>query len=179
MKSWISIAAGMTLLLSGALVEHAAAQQHGSYDRFKDQTSYKAEVKLSELSKTSRGVSLSLSGVVDGDRAMTKSDNLAVSAIVTFNMSYDVRCAGTSFDMLADGKAVPLPTDMPAFNRHEYAISSFGRTMTLSEATTFANASKIEARVCGTEYALDDEQRVALRTLLNDAQAARPTGEKS
>lgn len=179
MKNWISIAAGMTLLLSAAQVEHAAAQQRGSYDRFKDQTSYKAEVKLSELSKTSRGVSLSLSGAVDGDRAMTKSDNFMLSAIVTFNMSYDVRCAGTGFDMLADGKAVPLPSDMPAFNRHEYAILSFGKTMTLSEATTFVNASKIEVRVCGTEYALDDEQRVALRTLLKDAQAARPTREES
>jgi len=173
MKNWISMAAGITLLLAVVPSERAIAQQHGSYDRFNDRTSYKAEVKLSELSKTSRSVSLSLDGTVDGDRAMTSSDNFSMSGFVTFNTSYDIRCAGSGFEMLVDGKAVQLPSDMPAFNRYEYVILSFGKKMTFGEATAFANASKIEVRVCDTEYALDEEQRASLRNLIKDAQTIR------
>jgi hypothetical protein len=73
---------------------------------------------------------------------VTKSDSFTVSAIVTFNTSYDVRCAGTGFDMLVDGRAVSLPSDMPAFNRYEYAILSFGKKMTLAAAGAFAGAKK-------------------------------------
>ncbi len=134
MKNRITHVAVMSLVLTAVVPGEVVAQQQRSYDRFKDRTSYEAKVELSELSKTSRGISLSLHSVVDGDRAVTKSDSFTVSAIVTFNMSYDVRCAGTSFDMLVDGRAVSLPSDMPAFNRYEYAILSFGKKMTLAEA---------------------------------------------
>lgn len=112
MKNWISLAAAVSLVLTAVAPGEAVAQQR-SYDRFKDRTSYDAKVQLSELSKTSRDVSLSLSSAVDGDRPVTNADTFMVSAIVTFNMSYDVRCAGTGFDMLVDGKAVSLPNDMP------------------------------------------------------------------
>lgn len=175
MKNRIALAAVMSLVLTAVAPGEVVAQQQRSYDRFKDRTSYDAKVELSQLSKTSRGVSLSLSSAVDGDRAVTKLDSFTVSAIVTFNMSYDVRCAGTGFDMLVDGKAVSLPNDMPAFNRHEYAILSFGKKMTLVEASTFAGAKKIEVRVCDTEYTLDDKQQTALRDLVRDAQATRPS----
>lgn len=179
MKNRITFGAVMSLMLTAVAPGEVVAQEQRSYDRFKDRTSYDAKVELSELSRTSRAVSLSLGSVVDGDRPVTKSDTFTASAIVTFNMSYDVRCAVTRFDILVDGKAVSLPNDMPTVTRHGYAILSFGKKMTFAEATTFANASKIEIRVCGTEYALDDEQRTALRNLLNDAQMARPMGEES
>jgi len=176
MKNRITLAAVMSLMLTAIAPGEVVAQEQRSYDRFKDRTSYDAKVQLSELSKTSRGVSLSLSSAVDGDRPVTKSDTFTVSAIVTFNMSYDVRCAGTGFDMLVDGKAVSLPNDMPAFNRHEYAILSFGKKMNSVEATALAGAKKIEVRVCGTEYSLDDEQRASLRNLVKDAQVRSATG---
>jgi len=174
MKNWISLAAAVSLVLTAVAPGEAVAQQR-SYDRFKNRTSYDAKVKLSELSRTSRGVSLSLSSVVDGDRAVMKSDSFTVSAIVTFNMSYDVRCAGTGFDLLVDGNASSLPSDMPTFSRHEYAILSFGKKMTLAEASAFAGAKKIEVRVCDTEYTLHDEQQTALRDLVRDAQATPPS----
>lgn len=177
MKNRITLAAVMSLVLTAVAPGEVVAQEQRSYDRFKDRTSYDAKVQLSELSRTSRGVSLSLSSVVDGDRPLSKSDTFTVSAIVTFNMSYDVRCAGTGFDMLVDGKAVSLPNDMPAFNRHEYAILSFGKKMTLAEATAFAGAKKIEIRVCDTEYSLDEEQRTSLRNLVKDAQVGGATGD--
>jgi hypothetical protein len=176
MKNRITLAAVMSLMLTAVAPGEVVAQEQRSYDRFKDRTSYDAKVQLSELSKTSRAVSLSLGSVVEGDRPVTKSDTFTVSAIVTFNMSYDVRCAGTGFDMLVDGKSVSLPNDMPAFNRHEYAILSFGKKMTLVEATAFAGAKKIEVRVCGTEYSLDDEQRASLRNLVKDAQVLSASG---
>lgn len=176
MKNRITHVAAMSLVLTAVVPGEVVAQQQRSYDRFKDRTSYEAKVELSELSKTSRGISLSLQSVVDGDRAVTKSDSFTVSAIVTFNMSYDVRCAGTSFDMLVDGRAVSLPSDMPAFNRYEYAILSFGKKMTLAEAGAFTGAKRIEVRVCDTEYSLDDEQRAALRDLVKDAQVGSSTG---
>lgn len=175
MKNRIALAVVMSLVLTAVAPGEVVAQQLRSYDRFKDRTSYDAKVELSQLSKTSRGVSLSLSSTEDGDRPVMKSDTFTVSAIVTFNMSYDARCAGTGFDMLVDGKAVSLPNDMPAFNRHEYAILSFGKKMTLTEASTFAGAKKIEVRVCDTEYTLDDEQQTALRDLVRDAQVTRPS----
>lgn len=173
MKNRITHVAVMSLVLTAVVPGEVVAQQQRSYDRFKDRTSYEAKVELSELSKTSRGVSVSLQSVVDGDRAVTKLDSFTVSAIVTSNMSYDVRCAGTSFDMLVDEKAVSLPSDMPAFNRHDYAILSFSKKMSLAEATTLANAESIDARVCGTVYELDDAQRAALRELIKDAQTSR------
>lgn len=176
MKNRIAFVAVMSLVLTAVASGEVVAQGQRSYDRFKDRTSYDAKVQLSELSKTSRGVSLSLSSAVDGDRPVTKADTFTVSAIVTLNMSYDVRCAGTGFDMLVDGKAVSLPNDMPAFNRHEYAILSFGKKMTLAEAGAFAGANRIEVRVCDTEYSLDDEQRAALRALVKDAQTGSSTG---
>lgn len=176
MKNRIALAAVISLVLTAVATGEVVAQQQRSYDRFKDRTSYEAKVELSKLSKTSRGVSLSLESVVDGDRAVTKSDTFTVSAIVTFNMSYDVRCAGTGFDMLVDGKAVLLPSDMPAFNRYEYAILSFGKKMTLAEAAAFADAKKIDVRVCDTEYTLDDQQQAALRGLVKDAQMGSSTG---
>lgn len=176
MKNRITLAAVMSLMLTAVAPGEVVAQEQRSYDRFKDQTSYDAKVQLSELSKTSRAVSLSLGSVVEGDRPVTKSDTFTVSAIVTFNMSYDVRCAGTSFDMLVDGKAVSLPSDMPAFNRYEYAILSFGKKMTLTEAGAFTDAKRIDVRVCDTEYSLDDEQRAALRDLVKDAQMGSSTG---
>ncbi|HHA2366948.1 MULTISPECIES: hypothetical protein [Stenotrophomonas maltophilia group] len=176
MKNRITHVAVMSLVLTAVVPGEVVAQQQRSYDRFKDRTSYEAKVELSELSKTSRGISLSLQSVVDGDRAVTKLDSFTVSAIVTFNMSYDVRCAGTGFDMLVDGRAVSLPSDMPAFNRYEYAILSFGKKMTLAEAGAFARANRIEVRVCDTEYSLDDEQRAALRDLVKDAQISSSTG---
>lgn len=174
MKNRITLAAVVSLVLTAVAPGQVVAQDHRSYDRFKDRTSYDAKVELSELSRTSRGISLSLQSVVDGDRAVTKSDSFTVSAIVTFSMSYDVRCAGTGFDMLVDGKAVSLPSDMPAFNRHEYAILSFGKKMTLAEASAFAGAREIEVRVCGTEYVLDEAQRSTLAGLVDDAQIVRP-----
>lgn len=175
MKNRIALVAVMLLVLTAVASGEVVAQGQRSYDRFKDRTSYEAKVELSELSKTSRGVSLSLESLVDGDRAVTKSDSFTVSAILTFNMSYDVRCAGTGFDMLVDGKAMSLPGDMPAFNRYEYAILSFGKKMTLSEAKAFADAKRIDVRVCDTEYTLDDQQQAALRDLVRDAQASRPS----
>lgn len=175
MKNRITFAAVVSLVLTAVAPWQVVAQEQRSYDRFKDRTSYDAKVELSELSKTSRGLSLSLSSAVDGDRPVTKLDTFTVSAIVTFNMSYDVRCAGTGFDMLVDGKAVSLPSDMPAFNRYEYAILSFGKKMTLAEAAAFAGAKRIEVRVCDTEYTLDDQQQAALRDLVRDAQATRPS----
>lgn len=176
MKNRITHVAVMSLVLTAVVPAEVVAQQQRSYDRFKDRTSYEAKVELSKLSKTSRGISVSLRSVVDGDRSVTKSDSFTISAIVTFNMPYDVRCAGTGFDMLVDGRAVSLPSDMPAFNRYEYAILSFGKKMTLAEAGAFAGAKRIEARVCDTEYSLDDEQRAALRDLVKDAQVGSSTG---
>ncbi len=64
---------------------------------------------------------------------------------------------------------------MPTFSRHEYAILSFGKKMTLAEASAFAGAKKIEVRVCDTEYTLHDEQQTALRDLVRDAQATPPS----
>ncbi|MBN5080535.1 hypothetical protein JY424_12915 [Stenotrophomonas maltophilia] len=174
MKNRITLAAVVSLVLTAVAPGQVVAQEQRSYDRFKDRTSYDAKVELSELSKTSRGVSLSLQSVVDGDRAVTKSDSFTVSAIVTFNTSYDVRCAGTGFDMLVDGKAVSLPGDMPAFNRYEYAILSFGKKMTLAEASAFAAAQKVAVRVCDTEYVLDEAQRSTIAGLVDDAQIVRP-----
>lgn len=176
MKNRITLAAVMSLMLTAVAPGEVVAQEQRSYDRFKDRTSYDAKVQLSELSKTSRAVSLSLGSVVEGDRPVTKSDSFTVSAIVTFNMSYDVRCAGTAFDMLVDGKAVSLPNDMPAFNRREYAILSFGKKLTLAEATVFASAKKVEVRVCDTVYSLDDDQRASLRNLVKDAQVGSAIG---
>ncbi|OWQ64267.1 hypothetical protein [Stenotrophomonas maltophilia] len=174
MKNRITLAAVVSLVLTAVAPGQVVAQEQRSYDRFKDRTSYDAKVELSELSKTSRGVSLSLQSVVDGDRPVTKSDSFTVSAIVTFNTSYDVRCAGTGFDMLVDGKAVSLPGDMPAFNRYEYAILSFGKKMTLAEASAFAAAQKVAVRVCDTEYVLDEAQRSTIAGLVDDAQIVRP-----
>ena len=179
MKNRITLAAVMSLVLMAVAPAGVVAQEQRSYDRFKDRTSYDAKVELSGLSSTSRGVSLSLGSVVEGDRSVTASDTFTLSAIVTFNMSYDTRCAGTGFDLLVDGKAVSLPNDMPAFNRYEYAILSFGRKMSFAEAMIFANASNIEVRTCGTEYALDGKQRAALRNLLKESQIARSTGNES
>ncbi len=78
MKNRITHFAVMSLVLTAVVPGEVVAQQQRSYDRFKDRTSYEAKVELSELSKTSRGISLSLQSVVDGDRAVTKSDSFTV-----------------------------------------------------------------------------------------------------
>lgn len=69
MKNRIAHVAVMSLVLTAVVPGEVVAQQQRSYDRFKDRTSYEAKVELSKLSKTSRGISLSLQSVVDGGRA--------------------------------------------------------------------------------------------------------------
>ncbi|WP_269791664.1 hypothetical protein [Stenotrophomonas sp. Iso1] len=165
-----------TLLLLAALPTVAWSQNiTREYDRFKDRSSNTIKFELSSIEEPGRrGVTFDLGNIVVGNRAVNKNDSFTIGTIVSYDMRYN-RCAGTGVDLLIDGKPTSMTTDMPPFFRNEFAVISFSKKLTYTEAVAFSKAKLVEIRTCSTVYTLGDDQMLHLLDFMDSIQQSPPT----
>jgi hypothetical protein len=159
-------------VVAGAFSSLAVCGQGATreYDRFKNQTSYEAEIKLSELSANSPGISLELAATTTGDSSIGKADRVSLTATVTYDMTRPSACAGAGVDALVDGKPLSLDKAMPPFFYGGHAIVGSKKELTYAQVEALANSKVAEFRICGEVHTLTPEQTAAFKKFMVIAQ---------
>lgn len=166
-----------SLLLLAALPTVAWSQNIArEYDRFKDRSSNTIKFELSSIEQPGRrGVTFDLSNIVAGNRATDKSDTFTINAMVTYDMRYNAQCAGTSVDLLVDGKPSSIAASMPPVFHRGFAILSFGKSLSYNEAVAFSKAKLVEIRTCDTVYTITGDQMLHVSGFMESIQRSPPS----
>lgn len=166
-----------TFLLLAALPTTAWSQNiTREYDRFKDRSSNTIKFELSSIEEPGRReVTFDFGNIAAGNRATNKSDAFTINTMVTYDMRYNAQCAGTSVDLLVDGKPSSMSASMPPVFHRGFAILSFGKTLSYNEAVAFSEAKLVEIRTCNTVYTLGDDQMLHVSGFMESIQRSPPT----
>lgn len=148
----VSVASGLVLSMA------AQGQVKREFDSFKNQTTQKAEVRLSALSADTPGISLELEATTPGDKPITNTDKVNLTALVTYDMTRSSACAGAGVDALVDGKPLSLDKALPPFFYGGHAIVGSRKELTYGQMQSLANSKTAEFRICGKVYRLAPDQ---------------------
>jgi len=145
----------------------AQGQVKHEFDRFKNQTTHEAKIKLSALGADTPGISLELEATTAGDNPIGKTDTVTLTAMVTYDMSRASPCSGAGVDALIDGKPLSLDKSLPPFFYGGHVIAGNRKELTYVQAQTLANSSTAEFRICGKVHSLTPDQITTLKEFVS------------